>query len=124
MEKDFIPLHDGKCRANKKEQSDIYQDYIDNIDEEYKYDLDGFVTLSIGEDQLDSYSDSDSIHSEIYKETGISKSKIRKAKKEARRLRKDIAMQDSQTRNDNATELAKILSKSKGFMDKSVVEYL
>lgn len=125
MDKDFIPLNDGRSRSKKKVQSDIYQDYIDNIDEEYKQDLNRFVTLSIDENpQTDSSSDSDSIHSEIYKETGISKSQIRKAKKEAKRLRKDIAMQDSLTRNDDATELAKVLSKSKGFLDKSVVEYL
>lgn len=128
MDKDFISLNvkNKTRRSNQSDQNDVYQDYIDNIDEEYK-DINRFIALSIDDPEpFDESSDSDSfqVSDEIYKETGISKSQIKKAKREAKRLRKEITMQDSLDRHGEAVELVKILNKSKGFLDKSVIEYL
>ena len=135
MEEDFIPLTRGKSKS-KIEYDDIYQDYIDNIDEEYKNDINRFVALSLDENpQISSGSETDGetdgehdVEADRQRDAAIgskiSKSQRKKTKKEAKRLQKDFATQDSIDRNDNALQLLKILNKSKGYLDKSVVLYL
>ena len=126
MDKDYISLNVGKSNSRKQKQNDIYQDYIDNIDEEYKQDLNRFVALSLDENPSfdSSSSEAESIISLKEIESKTSKSQIKKAKREAKRLRKEIAIEDSLNVHDDALELAKILKKSKGFLDKGVIEYL
>jgi hypothetical protein len=127
MDQDFISLNiNNRRRSDRSDQNDAYQDYIDNIDDEYK-DINRFITLSIDDPQSFDSSDSDSlgeVPTEIFTEAGISKSQIKKARKEAKRLRKETIAQESLDRHDDAVELVKILNKSKGFLDKYVVEYL
>ncbi len=127
MDQDFISLHvNNTRRLQGSDSNDVYQDYIDNIDEEYK-DMNSFAALSIDDPLVHDSSESDSldqVSAEIYKETGISKSKMKKAKREAKRLQKEMNIQDSLDRHDDAMELVKILIKSKGFLDKSVLEFL